>query len=147
VVWQSFLSVFPHLSGGTTATSQTCCHLPGEPLNSAAECADRARIGIKPVSVSLFVRNLSKRRGRIGLNNVIIIIHDINLFENSRDVWRRIPTLVYELTIHNNSLYSVKCAIGMITYRGNAPHITVQLFQVVILIGRKRRHLYTTLAT
>jgi hypothetical protein len=26
------------------ATSQTCCHLPGELLNSAAECADRARI-------------------------------------------------------------------------------------------------------
>jgi hypothetical protein len=26
------------------ATSQTCCHLPGEILNSAAECADRARI-------------------------------------------------------------------------------------------------------
>jgi hypothetical protein len=43
-VWQSFLSIFPHLSGGTMATSQTCCHLPGELLNSAAECADRARI-------------------------------------------------------------------------------------------------------
>jgi hypothetical protein len=43
-VWQSFLSVFPHLLGGTMATSQTCCHLPGEMLNSAAECADRARI-------------------------------------------------------------------------------------------------------
>jgi hypothetical protein len=27
------------------ATSQSCCHLPGELLNSAAECADRARIG------------------------------------------------------------------------------------------------------
>jgi hypothetical protein len=26
------------------ATSQRCCHLPGEMLNSAAECADRARI-------------------------------------------------------------------------------------------------------
>jgi hypothetical protein len=26
------------------ATSQTCCHLPGEMLNSAPECADRARI-------------------------------------------------------------------------------------------------------
>jgi hypothetical protein len=26
------------------ATSQTCCHLPGEMLNSAADCADRARI-------------------------------------------------------------------------------------------------------
>jgi hypothetical protein len=26
------------------ATSQTCCHLPGELLNSAAECADRAQI-------------------------------------------------------------------------------------------------------
>jgi hypothetical protein len=26
------------------ATSQMCCHLPGEILNSAAECADRARI-------------------------------------------------------------------------------------------------------
>jgi hypothetical protein len=43
-VWQSFLSVFPHLLGGTMDTSQTCCHLPGEMLNSAAECADRARI-------------------------------------------------------------------------------------------------------
>jgi hypothetical protein len=46
-VWQSFLSIFPHLSGGTMATSQTCCHLPGEMLNSAAECADRARIDLK----------------------------------------------------------------------------------------------------
>jgi hypothetical protein len=27
------------------ATSQTCCHLPGEMLNSAAECVDRAPIG------------------------------------------------------------------------------------------------------
>jgi hypothetical protein len=26
------------------ATSQTCCHLPGKMLNSAAECADRAQI-------------------------------------------------------------------------------------------------------
>jgi hypothetical protein len=26
------------------ATSQRCCHLPGKMLNSAAECADRARI-------------------------------------------------------------------------------------------------------
>jgi hypothetical protein len=40
-VWQSFLSIFPHILGGTMATSQTCCHLPGEMLNSAAECADR----------------------------------------------------------------------------------------------------------
>jgi hypothetical protein len=38
------MSIFPHLLGGTMATSQTCCHLPGEMLNSAAECADRARI-------------------------------------------------------------------------------------------------------
>jgi hypothetical protein len=45
-VWQLFLSIFPHLSGGTMATSQTCCHLPGELLNSAAECADRARIEV-----------------------------------------------------------------------------------------------------
>jgi hypothetical protein len=29
------------------ATSQTCCHLPGKLLNSAAECADRARIYIR----------------------------------------------------------------------------------------------------
>jgi hypothetical protein len=36
-VWQSFLSISPHLSGGTMASSQTCCHLPGELLNSAAE--------------------------------------------------------------------------------------------------------------
>jgi hypothetical protein len=43
-VWQSFMSIFPHLSGGTMATRQTCCHLLGELLNSAAECADRARI-------------------------------------------------------------------------------------------------------
>jgi hypothetical protein len=42
-VWQSFLSICPHLSGGTMATSQRCCHLPGEMLNSAAKCADRAR--------------------------------------------------------------------------------------------------------
>jgi hypothetical protein len=27
------------------ATCLTCCHLPGEMLNSAAKCADRARIG------------------------------------------------------------------------------------------------------
>jgi hypothetical protein len=46
-VWQSFLSMFPHLLGGTMATSPTCCHLPGKMLNSAAECADRARIGIE----------------------------------------------------------------------------------------------------
>jgi hypothetical protein len=26
------------------ATSQTCCHLPGKMINSAAECADRAQI-------------------------------------------------------------------------------------------------------
>jgi hypothetical protein len=43
-VWQSFLSIFPHLLGGTMATSQRCCHLPGKMLNSAAECADRAQI-------------------------------------------------------------------------------------------------------
>jgi hypothetical protein len=43
-VWQSFLSIFPHISGGTMTTSQMCCHLPGEMLNSAAECADRALI-------------------------------------------------------------------------------------------------------
>jgi hypothetical protein len=43
-VWQSFLSISPHILGGTMATSQRCCHLPGEMLNSAAECADRARI-------------------------------------------------------------------------------------------------------
>jgi hypothetical protein len=49
-VWQSFLSIFPRLSGGTMATSQTCCHLPGKMLNSAAECADRARI---PASAKL----------------------------------------------------------------------------------------------
>jgi hypothetical protein len=35
---------FPPISGGTMASSQTCCHLPVEILNSAAECADRARI-------------------------------------------------------------------------------------------------------
>jgi hypothetical protein len=45
-VWQSFLSISPHLSGETIATSQTCCHLSGKMLNSAAECADRARIVI-----------------------------------------------------------------------------------------------------
>jgi hypothetical protein len=44
VVWQSFLSIFPHLSGETMSTSQTCCHLPGELSNSVAECADRAQI-------------------------------------------------------------------------------------------------------
>jgi hypothetical protein len=44
-VWQSFLSIFHHLSGRTMAISQTCRHLQGEMLNSAAECADRARIG------------------------------------------------------------------------------------------------------
>jgi hypothetical protein len=44
-VWQSFLYIFPHLSGGTMATSHTSCHLPGEMLNSAAEYANRARIG------------------------------------------------------------------------------------------------------
>jgi hypothetical protein len=43
-VWQSFLSIFPHILVGIMATSQTCCHLPGEMLNSAAECADRAQI-------------------------------------------------------------------------------------------------------
>jgi hypothetical protein len=46
------------------ATSQTCCHLPGEMLNSAAECADRARISIaRPYSKSLHTfqgRNIGK---------------------------------------------------------------------------------------
>jgi hypothetical protein len=41
---QSVQSIFPHLLGGTMATSQTCCHLPGKMLNSAAKCADKARI-------------------------------------------------------------------------------------------------------
>jgi hypothetical protein len=45
-VWQSFLCIFPNLSVGTMATSHTCCHLPDEMLNSAAECADRARISL-----------------------------------------------------------------------------------------------------
>jgi hypothetical protein len=43
-VWHSFLSISPHHSAGSMATSQTCYHLPGKMLNSAAECADRARI-------------------------------------------------------------------------------------------------------
>jgi hypothetical protein len=43
-VWQSFLSLFLHLSVETMATSQTCCPLPGKMLNSAAEYADRALI-------------------------------------------------------------------------------------------------------
>jgi hypothetical protein len=38
-VWQLFQSISLHLLGGTMATSQTCCHLPGEMLNSAAKCA------------------------------------------------------------------------------------------------------------
>jgi hypothetical protein len=38
-VWQSFLSISPHHSGGTMATSQRCCHLSGKMSNSAAECA------------------------------------------------------------------------------------------------------------
>jgi hypothetical protein len=45
--WQSFQSIFPHLLGGTMATSQACCHLPSKMLNSAAKCADRARITLK----------------------------------------------------------------------------------------------------
>jgi hypothetical protein len=45
-VRQSFQSIFPHILGGTMATCQTCCHLPGKMLNSAAKCADRARIAV-----------------------------------------------------------------------------------------------------
>jgi hypothetical protein len=41
---RSFQSIFLHLLGGTMATSQTCCHLPAEMLNLAANGADRARI-------------------------------------------------------------------------------------------------------
>jgi hypothetical protein len=63
-VWQSFLSIFPHLSGGTMATSQTCCHLPGELLNSAAECADRARIRVDgPLCRSLSLPPLAMYTG------------------------------------------------------------------------------------
>jgi hypothetical protein len=53
-VWQSYLFVFPHLSVGTMATSQMCCHLTDKKLESAAECADRARIHLvtnRPVSL------------------------------------------------------------------------------------------------
>jgi hypothetical protein len=46
----------PHLSGGTMATSQTCCHLPGEMLNSAAECADRARMSVKMSDLNDFCK-------------------------------------------------------------------------------------------
>jgi hypothetical protein len=37
------------------ATSQRCCHLPDEMLNSAAECADRARIDIERAKYLIFV--------------------------------------------------------------------------------------------
>jgi hypothetical protein len=36
------------------STSQTCCHLPGKILNSAAECANRARVE------KLFIFDLQK---------------------------------------------------------------------------------------
>jgi hypothetical protein len=41
------------------ATSQTCCHLPGELLNTAAECADRARIVM--LSLLALLKALGKR--------------------------------------------------------------------------------------
>jgi hypothetical protein len=41
------------------ATSQTCCHLPGKMLNSAAECADRARI------CGSYERRMTKREKEI----------------------------------------------------------------------------------
>jgi hypothetical protein len=36
------------------ATSQTCCYLPGEMLNSAAEYADRAQIQIQRIPLRYF---------------------------------------------------------------------------------------------
>jgi hypothetical protein len=64
------------------ATSQTCCHLPDELLNSAAECADRARMQI----VHVIVRGDSKaesatcrrplRRGAISAIDVAPAIED-----------------------------------------------------------------------
>jgi hypothetical protein len=48
------------------ATSQTCCHLPGELLNSAAQCADRARIvkSLKKLILTIwfFKRETQKKR-------------------------------------------------------------------------------------
>jgi hypothetical protein len=43
-VSHSFLSVFPHLSVETMATSRKLCHLTGEMLNLTAKAGDRARI-------------------------------------------------------------------------------------------------------
>jgi hypothetical protein len=77
-VWQSFLSIFPHLIGGTMATSQRCCHLTGKMLNSAAECADRARIrtrvdGLLHMGlIMLYICMLSC----IFLNDLVLIVFD-----------------------------------------------------------------------
>jgi hypothetical protein len=73
-VWQSFLSIFPHLLGGTMATSQRCCHLPGEMLNSAAECADRARIK-EPVQWHIFGSFV----GNVDFCYSINVVEDLNL--------------------------------------------------------------------
>jgi hypothetical protein len=57
------------------ATSQTCCHQPGEMLNSAAECADRARIHMFHLIliVSLFLeKNVSPRFYLLGIFSYVV---------------------------------------------------------------------------
>jgi hypothetical protein len=102
-VWQSFLSIFPHLVGGTMATSQTCCHLPGEMLNSADECADRARIvPFKCTGNGLVVPSSSHKRevtGSIpaGCTKTYLFPHPLlpHRLMSHFDVWRH-------LSLHKN---------------------------------------------
>jgi hypothetical protein len=53
------------------ATSQTCCHLPGEMLDSAAEGADRARIGVYHIEKAF---KLVKQNRRYELANLVQIL-------------------------------------------------------------------------
>jgi hypothetical protein len=77
-VWQSFLSISPHLSGGTMATSQRYCHLPGEMLNSDAECADRAQIVLYIVQGNHTSKNAYINRICLYVSVFTLIIWTVN---------------------------------------------------------------------
>jgi hypothetical protein len=63
------------------ATSQTCCHLPGEMLNSAAECADRARINITKKYYHAVTQLLSNYSGTDGWLRSIILFESRSSFD------------------------------------------------------------------
>jgi hypothetical protein len=57
------------------ATSQTCCHLPGKMLNSAAKCADKARI-LEDETVQILAwrrrkRDKKKKENKIAINESV----------------------------------------------------------------------------